>query len=132
MSKAMPTPWRGVVGPSLLAAAVIAVVSGPGPVAAWAAGGAVVGIWAVLYDRCLCAGASPEGRALVTGGMNGACVGLLVAVGHGLIGPPMWWLLGVAAGTWIVLVTSDGHDGGHRRRHLRNVSGRIRHWPPTA
>ena len=124
----MPRP--GIVGPSLLAVAVMVAVTGPGLVAAWMAGGAVVGVWALVYDRCVCAGEAPEGRVLAAAAMTGACIGPLVALGQRWVGQPMWWLLGTAAVIWIALATLDGTDTGGRRRHLRQLANQLRHWPP--
>ena len=101
----------------LFAAAVVAVLCaglvieqmGLGVLVAAAVVGALVGIWAVVYARAMCACQ----RLKVPDLWHAAAAGAMVAPGALLveraIGPVVWVVLALGALVWAAAISDDGH-----------------------
>ncbi len=94
---------------AVLCAGVVSVQSGLGVLVAAAVVGALVGTWAVVYARALCACQRPKVPDL----WHAAAAGAMVAPGALLveraIGPVVWVGMALGALVWAVAISDDGH-----------------------
>jgi hypothetical protein len=128
----MEPRWtRGVFAAVVLAVLCAGLVTrqmGLGVLVAAAGVGALVGIWAVVYARAMCACQ----RLTVPDLWYAAAAGALVAPGVLLveraIGPVVWVVLALGALVWAAAISDDGHlhlalgkHGGRSSKHSRHV-----------
>ena len=114
---------------AVLCAGLVFVQMGLGVLVAAATVGALVGIWAVVYARAMCACQ----RLKVPDLWHAAAAGAMVAPGVLLveraIGPVVWVVMALGALVWAAAISDDGHlhllDAGRHRRHSPEQSGHV-------
>ena len=114
---------------AVLCAGLVIVQMGLGVLVAGSTVGALVGIWAVVYARAMCACQ----RLKVTDLWRAAAAGALVAPGVLLveraIGPVVWVVMALAALVWAAAISDDGHlhllAAGQHRRHSPEQSRHV-------
>lgn len=114
---------------AVLCAGLVIVQMGLGVLVAAATVGALVGIWAVVYARAMCACQ----RLKVPDLWRAAAAGALVAPGVLLveraIGPVVWVVIALGALVWAAAISDDGHlhlpAAGHHRRHSPGQSRHV-------
>ncbi|HZB67507.1 MAG TPA: hypothetical protein VE503_08825 [Ornithinibacter sp.] len=114
---------------AVLCAGLVIVQMGLGVLVAGSTVGALVGIWAVVYARAMCACQ----RLKVTDLWRAAAAGALIAPGVLLveraIGPVVWVVVALGALVWAAAISDDGHlhllAAGHHRRHSPGQSRHV-------
>ena len=114
---------------AVLCAGLVIVQMGLGVLVAAAVVGALVGIWAVVYARAMCACQ----RLKVPDLWHAAAAGALAAPGVLLveraIGPVVWVVMALGALVWAAAISDDGHlhllAAGKHRPHSPEQSRHV-------
>jgi hypothetical protein len=103
-----PTPPPTVLAVGMLFSGFVALTSGPLSVVGWLLAGALIGSWAYVYVRIMCAGNAGDWFQLVRAAVWGA-LGMPVLAVTARVLDAVWLLAGVVIVVWAVLVTPEGH-----------------------
>jgi hypothetical protein len=103
-----PTPRPTSLAVGMLFSGFVALTSGPLALVGWLLAGALIGSWAYVYVRIMCAGSEADWFQLVRAAVWGALAMPVLAVTARVV-DAVWLLAGVVIVVSAVLVTPEGH-----------------------
>ena len=101
--------WQAAILAGLVCAVAVGLLRGAALAVGSLMAGALIGGWANVYARCMCALRPVAVTSLERAMLAGALVAPPLVLLQGLVGPAVWFIVAIGGLAWAAAITDDGH-----------------------